>query len=94
MGGTHPPDGKYPFLARIEYDVYENGTYYRWGSASIINRDWLLSAANVFAGTEMHNISLYRVVLGDSFLNDTHEPYEQIVYIERLIIHERYNGGL
>ena len=42
----------------------------------------------------MENLSLYRVVLGDSFLNDTHEPYEQIVYIERIILHERYHGGL
>ena len=93
MGGTHPPDGKYPSLARIEYDVDENGKYSRWGIASIINRDWLLAAATTFATITMRNLSLYRVVLGDSFLNDTHEPYEQIVYIERIILHERYHGG-
>ena len=94
MGGTHPPDGKYPSLARIEYDVDENGVYIPWGIASIINRGWLLSAANNFTATSMRNLSLYRVVLGDSFLNDTHEPYEQIAYIERIILHERYHGGL
>ena len=94
MGGTYPPDGKYPSLARIEYEYDANGVYIPRGYASIINRDWLLSAASVYASSVMENISHYRVVLGDSFLNDTHEPYEQIVYIERIILHERYHGGL
>ena len=49
VGGTHPPDGKYPFLARIEYDVDGNGTYIPRGYASIINHAWLLSAASVYA---------------------------------------------
>ena len=89
ISGTYPPEGKYPSLARLEYQVYNNGTFIDWSRATIINRDWLLSAASTFATYEMKNLSNFRVVVGDSILNET-EPYEQIVYIERVIIHERY----
>ena len=71
IGGTHPPEGKYPSLARIEYDRYRNGSFYDWSRATIINRDWLITAASTFAKFQMRNISHFRVVVGDSILNET-----------------------
>ena len=96
-GGKEPPEGKYPSLARIEYwkTFYNETGWYPWGVATIINRDWILTSAAIFTRRhhEIYNISKIRVIVGDSSINKT-EPYEQIVYIERFIIHEKFLGGV
>ena len=87
-GGQIPPEGKYPSLARI-VQIAKDGTTFHVGSATILNRDWILTAgANLaWRGQQIRNMSRLRVVVGDSVLNET-EPYEQTVGIERIIIHE------
>ena len=92
-GGQKPPDGKYPSLARI-IKIRDDGLILPWGTATILNRDWILTSGSRFAGRNqrIQNISRLRVVVGDSILSET-EPYEQTVAIERFIIHEGIDTG-
>ena len=94
-GGKIAPDGKYPALARIEKNIGTGSeNWIRRGCASILNRDWLLTAASVFSTHPYtyQNLSRFRVIVGDSIRNQT-EPYEQTLHIQRIILHERYHGG-
>ena len=78
----------------MEYN-FKKGGWWSWGTATIINRDWLLTSAGSlsFEKDEIVNTSRIRIVIGDSIINET-EPYEQIVYIERFIIHHKFQGNL
>ena len=89
-GGTYPPEGKYPSLVRVDFKSKEG----KWSSiclASILDRHWILTSAACFATSsrKLSNVSSFRVIAGDSILNETAEPYEQVVGIERFIIHRR-----
>ena len=95
-GGKEPPEGKYPSLVRVEY--WTNGTppsWQPWGAGSILNRDWILTSANIFCReyNRVYNISRMRIIVGDSSINNTDEPYEQIVNVDRFILHEKFDGG-
>lgn len=95
IGGTIPPEGKYPSrLARIS-KILPNGSLYTYCAGSILNRDWILSSARCLiknvGKVKYRNFSRLRITVGDSKLNET-EPYEQTVRIERVIIHEKLNA--
>ena len=91
-GGKIPSEGKYPSLARL-VRIEKDGRLSHAGSATILNRDWILTSASRFGfrNQMIRNISRLRVVVGDSILNET-EPYEQMVAIERVIIHEAFDS--
>lgn len=90
-GGQIIPPGKYPSLARIE-KFFTDGTWGYFGAATIINSDWLLTSGGVFTspGYQLQNISRLRVIVGGNALNET-EPYQQTVYIEHFLLHEKFD---
>ena len=95
-GGQIPPEGKYPSLVRIidpEDKFMQDGFQRPLCGGTILNRDWVLSSGSCFARKKnmIANISKLVVVAGDSIVNQT-EPYEQVVGIERVIIHRRLNA--
>ena len=91
-GGQIPPEGKYPSLVRIidPEEKSHDGFQRPLCAGTILNRDWVLTSGVCLArkGNSIVNISKLRVVAGDSIVNKT-EPYEQILGIERVIIHRR-----
>ena len=90
-GGTYPPEGKYPSLARVEKKL-KGGIWRVRCVATILDRHWILNTAACFLShyRKQYNVSMYRVIVGDSKINDT-EPFEQTHGIERLVLHERVN---
>ena len=89
FGGTVPPEGKYPSLARISR-ISEGDVLKHICAGSILNRDWILSSAHCFTTrkNKFENFSRLIITVGDSILNET-EPYEQVLRIQRVIIHEK-----
>ena len=66
-----------------------------WGVATILNRDWILTSGSMFSREyyAVVNVSRLRFIVGDSSINNS-EPYEQIVGVERFMIHEKFHSGL
>ena len=71
----------------------EDGSQHPYCAGTILNRDWVLTSGTCFAGRKnsIRDISKLVVVAGDSIVNQT-EPYEQILGIERVIIHRRLDA--
>ena len=71
----------------------EDGSQHPYCAGTILNRDWVLTSGTCFDGRKnsIRDISKLVVVAGDSIVNQT-EPYEQILGIERVIIHRRLNA--
>lgn len=78
VGGTGVPDGKYPFMASLQF---KNGTSFSHfcGGSLIDGRGAILTAAHCVAGTTEKDWADMRVVVGRSKLSGTQGQVRKIV---------------
>ncbi|XP_069030943.1 enteropeptidase-like [Embiotoca jacksoni] len=84
VGGTNAVKGAWPWMVSLE-----------WGGnpicgASLIGKDWLLTAAHCVYGMNVH-IQDWTAVLGLHSRSNRYEASVQIREIDRVIIHRDYN---
>lgn len=80
VGGVPATGSQYLFTASVQYN---NGP---WCGGSILNDQWILSAAHCFAG---RSVSSFSAVVGTSNLNSSGER----ISVSRIIIHPQYNSS-
>lgn len=84
IGGLNATVGSWPWQASI--NIRSTGKFYC--SGSLINKEWVLSAANIFALMPVSNIVIY---LGRLTQNGSN-PYEVSRTVTKIIKHPNYNS--
>ncbi|XP_028416289.1 transmembrane protease serine 3-like [Dendronephthya gigantea] len=82
VGGSNALSGQWPWQVSV---FYKGG---HWCGGSIIDNEWIVSAAHCFH--DDRNTANYKITVGDHDLRYS-SRYEQVVPIERLIIHDDYD---
>jgi len=81
-GGSEAKKGQFPWMVSLR-DESKNGQHQCGGS--IINRQWILTAAHCFKWTR--NPSLWTVVAGEHDASDADEGHEVQVGVNRIFLH-------
>lgn len=90
VGGADTPDGKYPFVASIQFKDEGTTPLQRHGcGASLIANDWVLTAAHCLVGTAPSNID---VIVGRTRLNDRRQG--QVLRVQRIVLHPDFLSTL
>ncbi|XP_008295817.1 plasminogen activator, urokinase a isoform X2 [Stegastes partitus] len=88
VGGSFTPIESHPWVAAIFHKRYG----FLCGG-SLISPCWVLTAAHCFTDGENTKIPHLSVYLGKSAINDTDVDKEQQFFVEKLIIHQKYNDS-
>ncbi|XP_075455008.1 acrosin-like [Ascaphus truei] len=86
-GEVDASPGNWPWLVSIQYAM--DHRYEHLCEGSILNNQWVLTAAHCFRNQEK-NISLWRVVCGANQLSEF-GPETQVRRIKKLIVHENFD---
>jgi len=84
VGGKEATPYSWPWQVQIRY----NGGHFC--GASLLSRDWILSAAHCFQG---YSASSFSFRFGRHTKTGTSEPYEQIASASQVIMHESYSSS-
>ncbi|KYN09225.1 Lectizyme, partial [Trachymyrmex cornetzi] len=90
VGGNEAPKGLYKFILSLQVKSLFSGNQHFCG-ASILNAQWALTAAHCVYNT--YSASKIIVKAGKFDVKRT-ETTEQIVKLDKFIIHENYKGGV
>ncbi|XP_075455006.1 acrosin-like [Ascaphus truei] len=88
VGGIDALPGNWPWLVSIQYPTDDH--YEHLCGGSILNNQWVLTAAHCFKNEEEETIYSWRLVFGANQLSDL-GPETQVRGIENLIVHEHYD---
>lgn len=83
VGGKEVVKYSWPWQVQIRY----NGGHFC--GASLLNNEWIVSAAHCFKG---YSASSYSFRFGRHTKSGTSEPYEQVATAKNIYIHESYNS--
>ena len=86
VGGRRVLKDEIPYQVALEKRSFWNPVYRQFCGASIIDDRWILTAAHCVTGENSNSI---RAVAG---VTDLSESNGNVIQIERIILHERYNG--
>jgi secreted trypsin-like serine protease len=78
VGGTGVPDGKYPFMASLQYKANDNKFHHFCGGSLIDGRGAILTAAHCVVGTTEKEWATMRVVIGRTKLSGTQGQVRKI----------------
>ena len=86
VNGTNANILEVPFIVSLQY-IASNGNSYHSCGASLLNSRWLLTASHCIEGSDPEDflVEYGRTEIADGF-NGT-----QIVLVEKLIVHEKYD---
>ncbi|XP_027029918.2 uncharacterized protein LOC113660546 [Tachysurus fulvidraco] len=85
VGGQNTTDGEWPWQVSLQSPVY-NGHFC---GGSLINKDWVLTAAHCFSSASMSNLTVY---LGKQTLKGSN-PNQVARSVKQMIIHPSYNSA-
>ncbi|XP_061225493.1 chymotrypsin-C-like [Neopsephotus bourkii] len=87
VGGEDAVPHSWPWQISLQY--IQNGKWYHTCGGTLIETNWVLTAAHCISST-----LTYRVVLGKQVLSDEEELGSVAVGVEKIIVHKNWNSFL
>nr|WBW70041.1 venom protein [Lampona murina] len=88
VGGVQANVGEFPWMVSLEYVGNEN-TLNRKCGATVINENWVITAANCLKSPVPSN---YEILVGLHDQREANAPSVQRIKISRIVVHEDYDG--
>ncbi|XP_045211106.2 neurotrypsin-like [Mercenaria mercenaria] len=89
VGGSNAKPGSWPWMTSLKIEFQGGVSDSHLCGATLIDKNWVLTAAHCFKKYRPKSSSL-RVVVGDQ--NNIHrDPTEETILIQRVVIHTNYN---
>ncbi|XP_050458389.1 chymotrypsinogen B-like [Cataglyphis hispanica] len=86
-GGSEAPEASYPYIVSLQWNI--NNVHYHFCAGSILNNQWILTAAHCLHEIFLVGINNVVVKAGKHNIQIV-ESTEQIVQIEQIFKHEKY----
>ncbi|XP_060776193.1 serine protease 27-like [Neoarius graeffei] len=86
VGGQSASDGMWPWQVSLQSPAYTGGHFC---GGSLINKDWVLTAAHCFSSTKTSGLTVY---LGKQTLSGLN-PNQIARGVKQVILHPNYNSG-
>ncbi|AWP20594.1 putative elastase-1-like isoform 3 [Scophthalmus maximus] len=86
IGGNDAKPNTWKWQASLQYDSYNDGSYYHICGGTIIDSFFIMTAAHCI-------LSQYRVVVGEYNMYE-YDGSEQFIRVERIAVHPDWNGDL
>ncbi|KAI3355297.1 hypothetical protein L3Q82_018147 [Scortum barcoo] len=90
IGGHNAPRNMWKWQVSLQYDSYNDGSFYHLCGGSIIDSFNIMTAAHCILSM---NAGSYRVVVGEHNLYE-YDGSEQFIRVERITVHPYWNGDL
>nr|AUI10835.1 putative PQM protease precursor [Zoropsis spinimana] len=87
VNGSVAQPGKYPWMVSIQENV--NGNWKHICGGSILNENWIVTAAHCF--DQPINVNVHEVYVGLYSLLKNNDPTTKKHKLSKIIIHEKYN---
>lgn len=86
-GGSEAPRANYPYIVSLQQNV--NNILYHFCAGSILNNQWILTAAHCLAEISSVKIDTIVIKAGKHNIHIV-ESTEQTAQIEQIFIHEKF----
>ncbi|KAI4806916.1 hypothetical protein KUCAC02_017706 [Chaenocephalus aceratus] len=90
VGGNDAIPNTWRWQASLQYDSYNEGSYYHMCGGTIIDSFYIMTAAHCILSMD---VSAYRVVVGEYNLYE-YDGSEQFSRVEMIAVHQGWNGDL
>uniref|UniRef100_A0A3Q0SXU9 Peptidase S1 domain-containing protein n=1 Tax=Amphilophus citrinellus TaxID=61819 RepID=A0A3Q0SXU9_AMPCI len=92
IGGSDAKPNTWKWQVSLQYDSYNDGSFYHICGGSIVHSSYIMTAAHCILRFDMV-ARQYRVVVGDYNL-DKYEGSEQLIRVDNIVVHPNWNGDL
>lgn len=90
VGGEAAPSDAAPYIVSLQWANDDRRQHFC--AAAILDKNWLLTAAHCIQA--LPEDSMIKAVAGKVNLNEDAEETQQVRYVERIVIHQNFTGGI